>query len=562
MLPRDHALAPSTESPWSHPQFKVTSDPGSDAQTLKHRRRTLQTISELAPQQATSRSLTGTPSRGNNDIPVYDKGGKSWPNPTRSFRRRSFPAQSSTGQRCHASTPKVAINVTVTPKSQFLTRSSKASKSSTRNNPRRRSMPSSFETRGRSLSPVAEGELSRHTTHDDNIQLAKLIPTRSRRRQSDSASQGKEQQEGGWNARREREFIKREQALLEVNAQRQRERLGFNMGSSSVLPSFAPLPNLEANTTASKHSRYYPQPIHNNQPMAADPGRRHSRGRSVRQVNGNIIDGFLFQDGSASQPNAPTKLRRSLSATSDPRWLSHNDRINRTMSPGLRSSSSNSLISCTPTERSPAEPRSSSSLNTFPNSTRSSSMKSSGSAAYSAMRPSQRSSFTYTRGVGHPLRQNPVESLPVRADVKPEHVVSPPPSTHVFLQSPYTAQALYSRTVPPVQSSIAPSTSHIPHNLSRPPSRSQQTPSAAHMQKTLAVTDVIYRENPDKRGLPTRGLSKEKKDEAQRRARREKVKERVRRANMLEEEREKELVEVDKAKKRSRGLLCGLFSRV
>lgn len=96
------------------------------------------------------------------------------------------------------------------------------------------------------------------------------------------------------------------------------------------------------------------------------------------------------------------------------------------------------------------------------------------------------------------------------------------------------------------------------------------------MPKLADPNDIIYRENPDKRGLATATCPSEgrtvsrrsSRDETERRAAREKVRERVRRANELEEKKERELIEEERLKKRgkskgtkSRGFLCGLFGK-
>ena len=77
---------------------------------------------------------------------------------------------------------------------------------------------------------------------------------------------------------------------------------------------------------------------------------------------------------------------------------------------------------------------------------------------------------------------------------------------------------------------------------------------------------MIFRENPDKRGMAPRRPSRHERNETQRQAAREKTQERVRRANELEKKKEQELAveekeqSKDKRKRRgARGLFCGLF---
>ena len=85
--------------------------------------------------------------------------------------------------------------------------------------------------------------------------------------------------------------------------------------------------------------------------------------------------------------------------------------------------------------------------------------------------------------------------------------------------------------------------------------------------KAAETDDVIYRENPDKRGMARRRPSRHEMNGPRRRAAREGVQERVRRANELEERKEQELVREEKQKEKkgkkttreARGLFCGLF---
>jgi hypothetical protein len=535
-----------------------------DGHVLNQRRKTLQTISELAPQHATTQGSTGSSSWASNDVTIYDSPGTVGSKHSRNSRRRSLPVQGSTSQRAYSLFPAIPPTPPAVPTQHRSETTPRIPQGNARHNPRRRSMPSSFETRGRSLSPVAEGELSRQAMPDDS-QASALSGSQCGRKQPNGASRGTEQQGGGWNARRERELIKREQALMEANARRIRELHGIAIASSSNLPIQTPLPAAKRDDLIAQQSRYYSQLPSLSQPASTNTVRRNSRGRNGRQVNGSIIDGRLFQDvdsrsasGTTSQPG----LRRSVSATSDPHWTSHREAIDGTMTPIMRSVSSGSFLSSALSERQLMDPRSSSSLQTSSNSTRSSSTKSSVSS--STTKPIQRlSSFTYTRPSDHPLRQNPVSShagsSPALTQANLETSL-PPPMSHAFLGSQLVAQTAYSHPIPASPRSVA------SRQRSRSRSRSQSRASAGHTPKVTDQDDIIYRENPDKRGLaaPESGnvVRRPSREDAERRAAREKIKERVRRANELEEKKERELVEEDrKKKKRSRGFLCGLFRR-
>jgi hypothetical protein len=536
-----------------------------DRHVLNQRRKTLQTISELAPQHATTQGSTGSSSWPSNDVTIYDSPGTVGSKHSRNSRRRSLPAQGSTSQRAYTLFPAISAISPAVPTQHRSGTSPRSPQGNARHNPRRRSMPSSFETRGRSLSPVAEGELSRQPVPGDS-QASAPSGNRSGRKQPNSALRGTEQQGGGWNARRERELLKREQALMEANARRIRELHGIAIGSSSTLPTATPLPAAKRDDLIAQQSRYYSQLPSLSQPANPNTIRRNSRGRNGRQVNGSIIDGRLFQDvdtRSASGTTPQPGLRRSVSATTDLHWAPHREAADGTTAPAMRSVSSASFLSSALAERQWTDPRSSSSVQTSSNSTRSSSTKSSVSS--SAAKPTQRSSsFTYTRSSDHPLRQNPVTShdgsSPALTQANLETNL-PPPLSHAFLGSQLVAQANYSHPIPASPRSVA------SRQRSRSRSRSQSRASAVHTPKATDQNDIIYRENPDKRGLATpesrNVVRRSSREDADRRVAREKMKERVRRANELEERKERELVEEDnkKKKERSRGFLCGLFRK-
>ncbi|KAL5420351.1 hypothetical protein PMIN04_006577 [Paraphaeosphaeria minitans] len=357
---------------------------------------------------------------------------------------------------------------------------------------------------------------------------------------------------------------------MEANARRTRERLGLAIGSYAALPTITPVPARRDDLIA-QQSRYYCQLPSLGQPTGVNAVRRNSRGRNRKQVNGTIIDGRLFLDADTGSVDGSTPmpgLRRSVSATSDRHWTSYREPTNRTAAPALRAVSSTSLLGSVLAERQLVEPRSSSSLQTSSNSTRSSSTQSSVSS--STTKPTQRlSSFTYTRPSDHPLRQNPVTSTMgsndcghglTQANVETS---SPPPLSHAFLGSQLVAQTSYAHPIPASPKSVA------SRQRSRSRSASQSRASSVHVQKVTDTNDIIYRENPDKRGLATsdsrNGLRRASREEIERRVAREKVKERVRWANELEEKKEQELVEGEqkkqKQKKKSRGFLCGLFGK-
>ncbi|KAK7183765.1 uncharacterized protein CC84DRAFT_1174969 [Paraphaeosphaeria sporulosa] len=538
-----------------------------DKQIKNQRRKTLQTISELAPHHATTQGSTGSSSWSRNDVITHDSPGNLGLKHSRNSRRRSLPVQGLASQRDCTGFSERSISSSGVSTLQRSGTALNNQQGSSRNNPRRRSMPTSFETRGRSLSPVAEGELSRQPIPDDLLGSA---PSRSRsgRQQSDGPSRGTDQQGGGWNARRKRDLIRREQALMEANARRTKEHLSLAIGSSAALPTVSPLPASRDDLIA-QQSRYYSQLPSLSQPAGANSVRRNSRGRNGRQVNGTIIDGRLFLDmdpGNAGSSPQTSGLRRSVSATSDRHWTSHREPANRTAVTAIRSVSSTSLLGSALAERQLVEPRSSSSLQTSSNSTRSSSTKSSVSS--STTKPTQRSSsFTYTRLVDHPLRQNPVTRTMGSNDCGPALTQAnletslPPPLSHAFLGSQLVTQTTYAHSVPASPKSVA------SRQRPRSGSASQSRASSVHVQKVTDSNDIIYRENPDKRGPATpdsrNGSRRYSREETERQVAREKIKERVRRANELEEKKERELVEEEQKRKKakSRGFICGLFGK-
>lgn len=559
----------------------------SDKHVRSQRRKTLQTISELAPHHAAPQGSTVSLTWTGNAATKYGSPGNSLSGSSRSSRRRSLPVQGSRSQREPAGIPTLTTSIAVPGLHRSVT-SPYNQQGSSRNNPRRRSMPSSFEARGRSLSPVAEGELSRNPMPQDDMHPSEPGGVRSRGKQSNGNLRASEQSGGGWNARRERELVKRERALIEANARRARERLGLAIGTSPNLPSSTPVPIAKSDDLIAHQSRFYSQLPSLSQPLSSDPNRRNSRGRHGRQVSGSIIDGRLIQDAETRAWNNTTPnrgLRRSFSATSE--HLQGTSFLiepaNKGIAPAIRSASSNSFLSSALAERQLIDPRSSSSLQTSSTSTRSSSSKSSVSGASTATKPSQRSSFAYARQSNHPLRQNPITTNP---DIRPPltqanletnmPLPTPPPPpdpplSHAFLGSqllPQTAYS-YSHHPPPQKANSARQRSR-----SRSRSRSHSRTSSAARQPARKSSDyqndVIYRENPDKRHLSGKDgsdvlMRRSSREEAERRIAKEKIRERVRRANELEEKKERELVAEGKKRKKekdkSRGFLCGLFAR-
>lgn len=537
-----------------------------EQQILRRRRYTLQTIGELAPQQHGALQEPIVPSsRGDKNRYLLHSNEKVSSKSSKISRRQSLPTQWSTSRHGHASTAGVPVAPTGTPALRRSFTDSKNSSSSARNKSRRRSMPSSFEPRGRSLSPVAEGELPRYQIHTDNFRSLEPGHEQSEKEQSGQEEKEKEKEkreqcEAGWNARRKRELVKREQALFEGNAQRERERLRIRR--SALASSSTPLPD-----PRTRSSHHLLQPLPSNQTTASGSNHLQNRVRDGRSIHGSIIDGRLFLDFYGSDQTATSDLRRSLSTESEPRLPPCNDRSNRMMIAHMRSPSSNSYTSSVSIEHHLADPRSSSSLQTSFSSTRPSSMNSSMSGTSGATKYSRRSSFTYSRGSDHPLRQNPVSGQQdTLTGLAGANVVAPTDMTHIGLYSRQIAQSRQVGGTQIAQGSLQPRTSLLPREISRTPTRWRESPSTVHFNKAGETNDVIFRENPDKRGMAPRRPSRHERNEIQRQAAREKTQERVRRANELEKKKEQELAveekeqSKDKRKRRgARGLFCGLF---
>lgn len=568
---------------------------------LKHRRRTLQTIAELAPHPTASQGSIQPQSRLGNGTAAYGSGGNMGArSTTKSSRRRSLPIQGSfTGNdratlpsmlKHRSGTPTLQRSVTEPHLSTTTSENDRATLPSMlksrsgnptlirsvtdpnfsntlgRNNPRRRSMPASFERHGRSLSPVAEAESSRYAATYDGLQQQQQL-NRSHSHRSKSidlkSAQAKRSEQIGWNAHRERELMKMEQALWEANARREEERSGFKAGDTARLPRSRSLHSNASND--SRQARYYTQPINNSQPTLIDATRRNSNGGHLSHPN--VSEERLFTHSVPSTPNLllnSYQQQRNQLIMPDPRCQSANDLINRTKSPGSHSSPSSSPSS------SAGDPRSSSSLQT---SSASTSSKSSVSGGSGGNKPTQRYPFLYASGANHPLRQNPTagyqsaHSSLTEANLKSTGLSTS--ASHSSLrsrQSVRTSQSTNSRVIPrsPGPSTV---TQERTHSRSRSQSQTQVRPQPSAIHHKPNSNDIIFRENPDKRGIANKRLTREEKGALDREATKEKIKERVRRANELEDEKERELVKEGKRKKKEKGnkfwsgVVCGLFKR-
>ncbi|KAL5406884.1 hypothetical protein PMIN03_007513 [Paraphaeosphaeria minitans] len=103
-IPKDHALTPLAVSA-DIPRFELKNVPASDKHIENQRRKTLQTISELAPHHATTQGSTGSSSWARNDVITHGSPGNIGSKHSRSSRRRSLPVQGLSSQRDYTGFP-------------------------------------------------------------------------------------------------------------------------------------------------------------------------------------------------------------------------------------------------------------------------------------------------------------------------------------------------------------------------------------------------------------------------------------------------------------------------
>lgn len=523
-----------------------------DQAILVQRRKTLQTISDLAPPYAASQGLARKSSRADSEEFLLYNSRRASLNNSKASRRKSLPYQMITSQHDRIENPPripAAYNL-----HQFPTESNHA-RLANRNSPKRRSMPSYFEPRGRSLSPVAEGQLSRQQLQGHNLQVVDTGRRSPRRKQSHSDCDTKKHK-GGWNARRQRDLLKREQDFVEGNVQRERKRLGLD---PRVPAKNAPMK--ESSKPKANVYRYYTRPFPSGQAAIVDENRREHSARDDSHGYGSMPNHRSFLDSGTSEMKSVPEFRRSLSITREPHSLSYNEVFNQTVASSMVSSPCNSTQSTIPAERYLSAPRSSSSFQTYINSTRSSSTKSNGSGISSTTKRSERVPLSHAQKPNHPLRQNPVLDKQNSPPALIGTSVDNSALLHPLSPSGLNTGSTHPRVFSVSQQSGLPLTCSLPHGLSRRPVPPQPKVMVTSVQEGLDTGNVLYRENPDKRGLVGRRLSRQGMGEAQKRAEREMVQERVKRANELEDARQKELVKEEKRKtQRYNGFLCGFFA--
>ncbi|KAF2689595.1 hypothetical protein K458DRAFT_413864 [Lentithecium fluviatile CBS 122367] len=596
VLPRSgntDALHRSGPPRTGQPVLKAVNNPGMNRNALRERRRTLQTISELSPHDATEWNDPLPKERSN--VPT---------GPTLSSisvkrdRRRSLPIQATSSRHELRTTPSILVTPTdaptlyrsLTDPSNRRRDSSRQSgqdfELSTRSNPNRLSA-SSFVCCRHSQDPplfsIAEGTQAdvRRLKYTVGYPTPYFKQNETRTKQSIQSANGQTRHSGDWNARREQERVNREQAIIAAKARREEE--GHIDGRSpSALPSLPPFSTAKAKETHIKRQgsqkQFFPHAQHINDSYTQDLlNRRASYGRITGHVNGNQNVRLTPKRASTSGHHPSIHqhgvLHRSHTVASEPSRTCHADLAVLAMPQLGRASSSQSLAPSTSQGRYRSNrTKSNSSLTPSPISASSSSIQSNPSGVSNGITQTPR---LYLSSVPRycdkqQISKGRLEAFPTLPDIPS---LDAPSALTSHPANPNAKPRRYS------QSSQRSRRSSLTQGPSRPQSQHDSQPSMPELKATNDTSGIIHRENPDKQGLlrvvsmpqdmtllqkrekMLQSKAEKEKLELEKMTRekaREKVKERVRRANELEEEKEKALVKVEQ-KKRRRNLFCGLF---
>lgn len=572
-----------------------------ERQALRDRRKTLQTINELSPQSTALSERNSTFFKEENNTAIPGAIGNSNAKRTKSGRRKSLPVPGNRPE--HDTTSKPSILVTpaeaaVVHRFQkdpigwhpFARSQPRDGPKSSGSNKTKRVSINSPKGDGRSqdppLSPVAEGALldPNGSIHAASPQRPNPYRMHSQTKQPTAPGNGKSSQEGGWNARREKERLQRQQAIEEAKSRRAREGHGIIVGTSSNLPSMSPLPTMRK-SIADLQGHLNQQPMLQNGWKSERNGanqpldRRASYNQMGQHTNG--VQAYEQTSKRAStgghvHVTPRDSFRRSRSEGSDPSWALHSNPTSAAIPQLVRSSSSGTYsIPITNQRYLPNQNQSSSSPAHSPHSTCASSIKSTVSdksnrtqmshrsipyAGYIPDMPTAQSKHYSFDGNTGPfptlMRKKPQPNVPLR-------------STSLIVAGPQ--QSLQAEQLKR-SSQISLASTHQSSNRQRSRSRTRNRASASQVGINSKIDSVIQAENPDKtpslQTSESARLAKEREKLAQWKAEREKresekqarekIKERVRRANELEAEKEKELIKETKKKNR-KSFLCGIF---
>jgi hypothetical protein len=567
--------------PTSSLDTNITSS--TDRNTLQERRRTLQTISELSPQTSTFPDMVHAMSKAGSNS--FDQGTVSSAR-NKSIRRKSLPNQGvPVGYDTRKSPPIMA-----TTKAPPLRRSMTDPTDRNRHSVRRSSTEYLLESHRLSGMSTPRCRHSQDLSLSSIAEGAQFVPQQrnnlvypTQRYYNQSVALAKQSTSGPgryseeWNARREREHVIREQAIIAARARRgmdQRILIGRSPSTSSIssLPTARPKEIYIRRQESQKHIyRHAPQSSVTHPRVL--PNERTSQGQNPNYVNGTYANRPVPRRASSSgQPLASVQrdmLQRSRSLAADSSWGYHPNSTVKSIPHVARASTSQMLAAPTlQRRRPPGRTKSDGSLSPSPISTCSSNLSgtshSTGQTQRSSMDPN-------TAGIRHYAQQQVnsgrLEVFPALADV---------PHSTIGSQSVVNPRPRKSS-----QSSQASRRTSLNH-LSNPTQSQHSTQSStAGQRSSQGVDDIIHRENPDKRGMSgatgtfqgsnvlrkrerPAGLRSNMGDmgsaQAAKEKAREKMRERVKRANELEDEKAKELVK-EKKEKRMPSLFCGLFGK-
>jgi hypothetical protein len=559
-----------------------------DRNVLRERRRTLQTISELSPQGGTDWTDNSSKAHGNEFKETTTSRTSA-----KSTRRRSLPIQGigagygyqNNSSILVTSTEALPLRRSVTDASGTKRNTTHRSSNGSLVDSHRLSRKSSSRCRHSQDAPllsIAEGAQLDPRSHSHSV----YSPPPYFKQNGSLAKQstnGPVRHSEDWNARRERERVLREQAIVAAKARREKDRQSA-VGSSSSLQCVSTLPTAKTKEIGSqnsqKHMLAHTQQISGNQSRVL-LDQRPSCGLIPERVGGNYANHGLPRGTTSNGKDIPIAQRdmalRSHSVSSMPSWAYHANSTIGAIHHIASASPSQLLVTPFPQDQyQSSRTRSSSSVSPSPISTCSSNV----SGVSHGTSQTQPSSLSLpSAGTRHKaelqVNNGRLEIFPALTDALPR-----PMTSQSATLNPTPKPRRYSQSS---QNSRRKSLTQVPSH-----SKSQLQPhcSLAGYRSSLDMTGIIYRENPDKRDMPAvarmpstsnvlkkrekvpRRQTEEEKSEAEKTAKekareraKERMRERVKRANELENEKEKELANAEMKKKKRQSLFCGLFGK-
>ncbi|KAF2708422.1 hypothetical protein K504DRAFT_492071 [Pleomassaria siparia CBS 279.74] len=560
-----------------------SSNPPLTRRQFHNRRRTLQTVRELASEDAdlndtwlyiTDSTVSNAQISEANDISKT----------TRSQRRRSLPQQLA---RIQASNPTTPIDCgRRDPQNPNPHAESSRINNSNRhplNNPLSNQLLPEIRPYSRRLTLPDDGY--KQSLQTDTAQTGQLSSKGKGKHpvQVEDATGKTESHGGGWNAQRERERLKRDQEVVQAKACRDRERRGLTIGSPSVLPSLSPMPMAKPNEVYVRGRANQQQLLYNiktahRRHTAERLSGRPSHARLSGHIDSNAVNAQLLKNASINNsPSFPTlydAIRRPRSTRSNAANFPREATQSAPCTPVVRSYSNPSATHHSPISRPTSVQGQCFTRSSSVHSTATTNTSISNGTRHSEQSPRlSGGSYTKTRWHHDGVTKKHLEALAALTCPVPSPNGCMTPQSLSFLEAQQNELDDDMRSASAASDGVTRATLMQQQPRSRATSRVSQYSCASDILRSHPVNNhsTVYGEE-GLGGNASSGLTEEsirllrekekllrwkaerEKMEFEQRER-EKIKEKVRRANELEEEKSKAL---EKDMKKTMGC-CGLF---